>query len=53
MRAGVTIWATDSRAPRFVSGLAGTPGAGAKLDHEYNRGVTDGGGDGEAKSGVV
>ena len=47
---GVMMWATDMRASRFESGLAG---AGAvSVDHEYRRGVTDGGGDG-AKSGVI
>ena len=45
--------ATDMRAPRFVSGLAGTGGVDEIEAHEYSRGVTDGGGEGDAKSGVA
>ena len=53
MRVGVTMCATDMRALRFVSGLAGIGEVGAvSVDHEYSLGVTDGGGDG-AKRGVI
>ena len=48
---GVMMWATDMRASRFESGLAGT--GAVSVDHEYRRGVTDGGGDGEAGGGVA